>query len=130
MMVTNSKTEEGYYRWTIKPSAGKFLQGRPWDAEKNPRLRIVDKRKDPAKSIPPSVRVEVRCRREDLLVEDLQIKDDGIWEAAKKRLGFNNRMAAAISYIQNRLTEEGLEVGNIEDDFGHLTLASVTAQST
>jgi hypothetical protein len=129
MVVTNSKTEEGHYRWVVRPSTGRTLEGRPWDAEKNPRLRIIDERKDPTKSIPPTVRVEVHCRREDLLIEDLEIKDEGIWQAAKSRFGFSNRMAAAVSYIQDQLAGEGLEVKNIEDIFGHVTLASVIAQS-
>lgn len=62
----------------------------------------------------------MRCRREDLVIEDLEVKDAGIWDAAKKRLGFKNRMAAAISYIRDRLSDEGLEVNNIEDVFGKL----------
>jgi len=55
-----------------------------------------------------------------LVIEDLEVKDAGIWDAAKKRLGFKNRMAAAISYIRDRLSDEGLEVNNIEDVFGKL----------
>lgn len=129
MIVTSSKTGEGHYRWIIKPGTGTFLEGRPWDAEKHPRLKIIDERKDPTKSIPPTVRVEVHCRREDLLIENLEVKDEKLWDAAKGRIGFKNRMAAAVSYIQERLTEEGLEVKNIEDIFGEVTLASVTAQS-
>ena len=129
MIVTSSKTDEGHYRWIIKPTASQVLEGRPWDATKQPRLKIIDKRRDRSKGIPPTVRVEVRCRREDLLIDDLQIKDQGLWEKAKGRIGFKNKMAAAISYIRDRLTEEGLEVENIEDIFGNVTLASVTAES-
>ncbi len=129
MIVTSSKTDEGHYRWIIKPTASQVLEGRPWDATKQPRLKIIDKRRDRSKGIPPTVRVEVRCRREDLLIDDLQIKDQGLWEKAKGRIGFKNKMAAAISYIRDRLTEEGLEVENIEDIFGNVTLASVTAKS-
>jgi len=129
MLVRQSKTAEGYYRWSIEPRAIKALEGRPWDAVKQPRLTLVDRRKDRSKGIPPSVRVEVRCRREDLSIDDLEIKDEGIWEAVKRRAGFRNRMAAAISYIRDHLSAEGLEVRNIEDAFGHVTLASVTAES-
>jgi hypothetical protein len=127
MVVTSSKTDEGHYRWIVKPSTTTLLEGRPWDANKHPRLKLIDQRKNRTKGIPPTVRVEVHCRREDLIVEDLQIKDASIWDAAQSRFGFKNRMAAAISYIRDRLTEE--EVKNIEDIFGHVTLASVTAQS-
>jgi hypothetical protein len=129
MIVTSSKTPEGHYRWLIKPSATSFLEGRPWNAAENPRLKLIDERKARSKSVPPTVRVEVHCRREDLIIEDLEIKDENIWEAVKARVGFKNRRAAAVSYIRDRLTEEGLEVKNIDDIFGEVTLASVTADS-
>jgi hypothetical protein len=129
MTVTTSKTEEGYYRWLVRPSTAAVLDGSPWDAVKEPRLKLIDRRKDRSKSIPPTVRVEVRCRREDLVIEDLEVKDAGIWDMAKRRLGFKNRMAAAISYIRDRLSEEGLEVNNIEDVFGQVTLGSATPES-
>ena len=129
MTVTTSKTEEGYYRWLVRPAAAAVLDGSPWDAVKEPRLKLVDRRKDRSKGIPPTVRVEVRCRREDIVIEDLEVKDAGIWDMAKRRLGFKNRMAAAISYIRDRLSEEGLEVDNIEDVFGKVTLGSVTPET-
>jgi hypothetical protein len=130
MMVTQSKSSEGHYRWLIESTSGSMLEGRPWDAGKQPRLRLIDKRSDPSKGIPPTVRVEVRCRREDLIISDLQMKDEGIWTAVKSRVGHKNRMAAAISYIRNRLSEENLEVQNMEDVFGQLTLGSTIAQSS
>lgn len=129
MIVTSSKTAEGHYRWLVKPGTTETLQGRPWDAIKQPRLTLIDRRKDRSRGIPPTVRVEVRCRREDLLIDDLEIKDEGIWESAKRRMGFQNRLAAAVSYIRDHLSAEGLEVKNIEDIFGQVTLGSTTAES-
>ncbi len=129
LVVTQSKTVEGEYRWLIEPRSKEMIVGRPWDAVKHPRLKLVDQRKDRTKGIPPTVRVEVRCRREDLLIEDLEIKDETLWQAAKRRVGFKNKMAAAESYIRDHLSKEGLEVKNIEDIFGTVTLGSVTAES-
>lgn len=130
MIITQSQTDEGHYRWLVEPSVGGVLQGRPWNAADQPRLKIIDRRKNRSKGLPPIVRVEVRCRREDLIIDDLQVKDASVWENATSRLGFKNRIAAAESYIRDRLSKEGLEVGNIGDPFGRLTLGSVTAQST
>jgi hypothetical protein len=130
MLVTQSRTVDGHYRWSVESQFGKILEGRPWDGSKHPRLELIDKRKDRSTGIPPTVRVEVRCRREDIVIDDLKIKDQNLWHAAKDRFGFKNRMAAAESYIRDRLTEEGLEVKNIEDIFSQLTLGSVTAEST
>ncbi|MBN8956802.1 MAG: hypothetical protein J0H17_09515, partial [Rhizobiales bacterium] len=68
-------------------------------------------------------------RREDLLIRDLEVKDEGLWETIRRRAGFKNRLAAAESYIRDRLAHEGLEVKNIEDIFGAVTLASTTAEA-
>jgi hypothetical protein len=38
-------------------------------------------------------------------------------------------MAAAESYIRDHLSQEGLEVRNVEDIFGTVTLGSATAES-
>jgi hypothetical protein len=129
MLVTQSQTDDGQYRWLVEPSTKPSLDGRPWDSIKRPRLRLIDKRKDRNKGIPPSVRVEVRCRREDLLIEDLMVKDETVWQALKAKAGFRNRMAAAESYIRDRLSEEGLEVKDISDIFCQVTLASTTADA-
>jgi hypothetical protein len=95
---------------------------------KQPRLALEDNRKDPYSGIPPAVRVEVRCKREDLEIEDLVIKDESQWEALKRGFGFGNKMAAAESYIRDRLMDEGLDVVNIEDVFAQITLGIVIAE--
>ena len=83
LAVTQSKTADGHYRWLIESRAGKILEGRPWVANKQPRLKLIDERRDRSKGIPPTVRVEIRCRREDLHIEDLEIKDEGLWQDEK-----------------------------------------------
>jgi hypothetical protein len=129
LTVTQSKTAEDEYRWSIEPRTNEILQGRPWDANKNPRLKIIDSRKDRTKGIPPTVRVEVRCRREDLQIASIEVKDENLWGSLKSRAGFRNRLAAAESYIRSQLAKEGLEVRDFSDIFGTVTLASTTAQS-
>lgn len=128
--VTQSKTPDGNYRWAIEPSTSTILEGRAWDPVKEPRLKLVDERKDRSKGLPPVVRVEVHCRREDLVIEDVRIKDESLWKKLKGRVGFANRLAAAEAYIRDRLRTEGLQVEDIHDEFGKLTLGSVSADST
>jgi hypothetical protein len=127
--VTQSNNADGQYRWLVEPRIKGTLEGRPWDAIKQPRLKLIDQRRDRSKGIPPTVRVEVRCRREDLHITDIVIKDENLWEAAKRKAGFKNKIAAAASYIRDHLSKEGLEVKNIEDMFGTVTMGSVTAAS-
>jgi hypothetical protein len=128
MIVVQSITPDGHYRWNLKPTNGAVLAGRPWDAVSAPRLKLIDLRKDRTKGIPPTVRVEVRCRREDLKIEDIEIKNETVLEAVKRRSGFDKRLAAAEAYIRDRLTKEGLVINNFQDAFGELTLASTTAE--
>jgi hypothetical protein len=130
MHVRQSLTPDGHYRWIIESSEGSHLDGRPWDPTHSPRLKLVDRRKESGKSIPPSVRIEVLCRREDLIIEDITLKDARLWNTTKARLGFSNRMAAAESYIRNCLLEEGLLVGDMADIFSLVTLASVMAENS
>lgn len=130
MTVMQSKTPDGHYRWIVMPRSTPALDGRPWDAVKQPRLRLVDRRANKARGIPPTVRVEVWCKREDLIIDDLEIKNESLWSSVKRRAGFRNRMAAAESYIRDRLLAEGLEVQNLDDIFGHLTLGSTTAEAS
>jgi hypothetical protein len=130
MKVTQSKTADDHYRWTIEARRTRTLEGRPWDGVKEPRLKLIDQRKDRSKGIPPSVRVEVRCRREDLIIEDLEVKDETVWKSLKSKVGFANRLAAAESYIRERLAEEGFEISNVNDIFSELVLGSATAESS
>jgi hypothetical protein len=92
-------------------------------------MKLVDQRKSPDAGIAPGVRVEIRCRREDLVISDLVLKDEAIWAALSSRVGFKNRLAAAEAYIRDRLASDGLEVGDMEELFSRLTLASVSAHS-
>lgn len=129
MMVTQSRTRDGHYVWLIEPlPRQESLGGRPWDASKFPRLRLIDNRKDRSVGIPPVVRVEVRCRREDLAVFDLSIKDENLWDVVRNRVGFGNRMAAAESYIRNCLESQGLSVRNIHEKFGEMTLVTTSIE--
>jgi hypothetical protein len=129
MIVTSSTTVEGYYRWAIESANGKPLLGRPWDSNE-PRLRLVDQRRGSKDALAPIVRLEVRCRREDLVITDLELKDGSLWASIKRQAGFKNKMAAAESYIRDRLTKEGLEVRHFSDKFGVLTLGNVIAEES
>jgi hypothetical protein len=126
ILVSQSKTADGHYRWSMEPRASGILEGRPWNAAKEPRLKLRTVGKGRSK-LPPTVRVELSCRQEDLVIDDIEIKDRGLWATVRNSLGFHAKRAAAVSYIRARLIEDGLEVKNIEDRFGQLTLYSVFA---
>lgn len=122
--VVQSKTIDGFYCWKVNGRDGKALDGRPWDAVSEPRLTLVDKRSSSEMSLPPAIRLEVRCLREDLIIKDIEVKDGTVRQSI---LSSPNKKAAAESYIRDRLMEEGLEVASVSEKFGSLTLAAVFA---
>lgn len=127
IVALQGKSADGHYQWTLTAQSGAALQGKSWDPSVA-RLKLRDARSDKSRGVPPCVRLEVRCRQEDLAIDDIQIKDEGRWAKIQSRLGFVNRRAAAIAYVRKALTEEGLDVANIEDPFGRVTLGSVLAE--
>lgn len=129
IIVKQSKTYDGRYRWEFTPGMSENLEGRPWDPIKSPRAKLSDTRSDRSKGIPPTVSIEVRCLREDMIISDIKVKDENIWERLKGRAGQQNRIAAAESYIRDKLVEEGLAFSDIEDRFGLITLVEVIADA-
>lgn len=127
IVALQGKSPDGHYQWTLTPQSGEVLRGKSWDPSV-PRLKLRDVRTDISRGLPPCVRLEIRCRQEDLAIDDIRLKDEGRWAKIQSRFGFLNRRAAAIAYVRQALTEEGLDVANIEDPFGRVTLASVLAQ--
>lgn len=124
IISVQSLTAEGFYRWSLRPQIGRCLTERPWDPSQR-RLQIKDTRSEITRGLAPTARVEVRCRREDLDIHDLRIKDANVWATVRNRTGFKTRLAAAEGYIRNKLFERGLEAASISDPFAQLTLASV-----
>jgi hypothetical protein len=116
-------------RWSFEPGAGPVLDGRPWDALKSPLLKLVDRRTNRRKGIAPSVRLELRCLREDLEIKNIEIKNANSWERLKSRLGNENRLKAAEAYIRNQLEQTGLEAGDLSDKFAKITLSDVIANN-
>jgi hypothetical protein len=96
---------------------------------KSPLLKLVDQRTNREKGIAPSVRLEIRCLREDLKIEDIEIKNSGLWEKLVNREGSKNRLKAAEAYIKNQLEEAGLEAGDLSDKFAKITLGEVIANN-
>jgi hypothetical protein len=88
---------------------------------------FVDKRSNRKKGIAPSVRLEIRCAREDLDIRDIELKNSSLWEGLIHQPGSMNRLKAAEAYIRNKLEEADLEIGDISDKFAKITLADIIA---
>lgn len=132
MTAVHGLDEDGAsHRWSITPAIGDELVGQPWRSESEPRLTVIDTRADRDRGIPPSIRVEVRCRREDLVIADIVMADDAKWSLLQRNPLHRNRVAAAEAYLRNRLFEERLlegAEGDLSDPFARMTLAVVLAE--
>lgn len=121
MKVVHGRTGDGYV-FRIEPSRGDRLDGQPWSSE-IPRAKLVDTRAGRKYGEPPEVTIEVRCRREDLIIEDVQFKDASLMDFI--RLPQAKRVAVE-QYIKSEIEKMGLYCGNISDPFSTIVLGDVS----
>lgn len=124
--VVQSRTEDGDYRWIVSSIDMQPLLGHPWDADKAPRLKLVDTRPDLNRGIEPSVRVQVRCLREDLEITNIVLKDEKRWASLRQSPTHRNRVAAAEAVIRDRMMKAGLVHGALDEPYAQMCLAEVT----
>lgn len=127
IITSHSVNGDGNNRWHFKPGAGPILDGKPWDAKKTPLMKIKDQRDSKNRILSPTVRLELSCRREDLNIKNIVLKDRSILRAAMAKIGFRDRMDAAEAFIRNKLVEEGLPTPDMSEGYAVITLAQVSA---
>jgi hypothetical protein len=129
LRVTHVQTADGDYAWEVQPAIDATLIGRPWDAVKSPRLKVKDKRHDRSRGIEPNIRVEVRCRREDLEITEIVLKDKTSWNSLSNSPFKRNKLLAAEALIRTRLFQAGLSGGDMRDSYSELVLCATIAES-
>ena len=131
MRISQSMTPNDEYRWVIESQTDGVLNGEPWAADKDPRLTLIDPSAGKARHIEPCVRIEVRCRREDMVVSDIEIIDRSILkELPDGKARTRRNEAAAECYIRDELLRRGLGAVDLSNRFAEVTLLSVTADHT
>lgn len=74
----------------------------------------------------PHVRIEVRCRSEDLDFGDgIKPKDKSILSTFKNMINRDVNKAAAEQYLKSVLMKEGLLIAELDHIYGNVTLADV-----
>lgn len=111
-----------YYCWEISPRTNSVLTGKIWDPVKEPRLKTLLTSAS-AKSGDCEVRIVIECRRQDLSIRNVQLKDTKLSLPAFR--GTKNNMAAAEAVIKNMIFERGFTVDNFEEPFQTLTITSI-----
>lgn len=123
------QAEDGHDCWFLSSSRSEPLQGAAWSAHDDPRLEIVDKRSPTEKEkhrstgFEPEVLVEIRCKREDLEITDISLKDAEAAGFASNRQDEIVRQRAAEAFIKRELMIEGLKVGDLSEIFADMVIA-------
>jgi len=129
ILSKHGKSHDGHYSWELVPMTKKVLEGPAWDAAQEPRFAVKDERSDKRKAVDartnnhPVIRVQVRCRREDLDIEDIRLRDEERQSFLSRRPNQDKRLAAAESYIRDALIQEGLMPVDLSGEYVELLLA-------
>lgn len=123
-LIRHLRTTDGDPAWEVRGEKNKPLQGNPWDANEHPRIQV----KMPAEGslAEPTIRVEVRCRGEDLDFGDgIKLKDKSKRDLFSRISNNAKNLAAAEQYLKKVLEEEGLVLETPGEKYGSLVLADV-----
>ncbi|MEO1677852.1 MAG: hypothetical protein AAFU80_06780 [Pseudomonadota bacterium] len=119
----------GNHSWKLKPSFGQHLEGKVWNPNDEPRMRIDDLRSreeresDEKNGLSPVVMVEIQCKREDIDIYDIRMNDDEVQRELENTRNHAVRKAAAEGFIRSQLLQQGLTVGDMTKVFSNLTVA-------
>lgn len=110
------------YCWSIDSQNGGSLEGKVWDPVSEPRCSVVLTSQN-AQSQDCEVRLDVECKREDISLEGIQLKEGN---KLKLAFGRDNNFAAAEAVLRHLLAEKGFLVRNIHEPFENVPLTSIS----
>jgi len=123
-LVRHLRTPGGEPAWEVSSDNNKPLQGNPWDANECPRIQVRMPAKDSLAE--PTIRVEVRCRGEDLdFGSGIKLKDKSKRGIFSKISNNAKNLAAAEQYLKTVLENEGLVLEAPGEKYGSMVLADV-----
>lgn len=118
--------EQDAHAWDFKSAIDPHLLGRPWDGASQVILTLHDERAKATKSLAPALQVCLVYRREDLIIEDIELTDESRWNKVKASLS-GSKMKAAEAYIREELLRNGLAIGDLKDKFSQITFVDMLA---
>jgi len=126
-IVEHFTTDKSDNAWKVAhQEQRRVLSGAPWDPRTEPRLSVRRTAERNADGDKPSLTVEIRCRRQDLHIEGLQVKDDSIWRSFQSKKNRDANLAAAEQVIKDELVKAGfLNIPDLDEDFAELLVADV-----
>lgn len=119
-------TIDGHPAWEVCAIGQGHLTGVPWDAAEAPRLKVKRLAERNADGDKPTVRLEVRCLREDIEIYDLELKEPGKQKWFSRRANRDVNLAAAEQVIKEELLSAGfLRVSDMSEKHGELMIADL-----
>lgn len=122
MDVLLSLDADKNYVWNLTAAPGKYLEGRPWDSQANPRLMLEDRRTN-IKGIGPAVSMSLRCTRSDMVISDIRMKKNH-WSFPIPIVLSRNKKIAAEAYIKNSILSRSCDDADFIDEYCFIELAS------
>ena len=116
------KDSQGNYCWEVSAFGSNHMVGKPWSVQSEPRLKF---RTSADSKIAPVARVRAQCRREDMMIDKIELKNPTRTESLASRFS-KNKIAAAEAVIKYLLGQESLEHNNISEKFSSVLLAETT----
>ena len=110
------------YCWEVTPRNNSALLGKIWDAVAKPRLSIIMSNAI-AQSSDCEVRVIIECRRQDIEIRNIQLKDKKLSLASLRDA--KNNLVAAEAVIKKLIYEKGFDVENFSEPFAAVTITSL-----
>lgn len=122
MWMTHRKTDEGY-AFVITPVGADRLIGKPL-AKSSTWLRVKDTGASRKFGEPPEMRIQIRCRREDLIFEDIQFADERFdWGKLDPR-----KRKAVEAFLGGELARMGFPCGELSDPFASVVVADAVTE--
>lgn len=132
LLGQRSRTEEGELSWIITRADGRgILDQVVWNAQTEPRFDLIDKRatevreREALNQLHPTIRIEIKCRSEDLKIDDIALTDPEERRLMASWAGANKRKKAAEAFIKRELLQNGLRAGNIHEPYGRLVVGDM-----
>jgi hypothetical protein len=119
MVVNHRKASDGTHRWEMAALGSTAMKGSGWNATEAPRFQVERPRND---KIERTIVFQIRCLREDLRIEEAEVRNE-IGEFIKITPKIRrNKFAAIEAFIKTELFNQGLLFGDLSNPYAEICL--------
>lgn len=123
--ISSRPSTQREHFWAMEATFRPHMEGQPWDPLSPPRMHVKPLVK--IGKLHPAISVQLTCAFEDVIIEDIQLKEINFKALAKEAVGWREREKVAIQHLKVLLMNAELEVSDLENRFENLVLAELFA---